>query len=47
MQTTSWHWLAHPAFNNAMELFLQRESGGMDEYLDDLNERLPFKAAQP
>jgi predicted N-acyltransferase len=46
MQTTSWHWLAHPAFNNAIEQFLQRESGGMDEYLDDLNERLPFKAAQ-
>ncbi len=42
--TTSWHWLAHPAFADAVERFLERETSGMELYLDDLNERTPFKS---
>lgn len=42
-KTWSAHWLAHPAFSNAIEEFLQRESGGIDSYIDELNERNPFR----
>jgi uncharacterized protein len=42
--TCSFHWLAHPAFADAVERFLQRESGGIDAYLDELAERLPIRA---
>jgi predicted N-acyltransferase len=37
--TYSSHWLAHPAFADAVERYLQRESGGIDAYVDELNER--------
>ncbi|WP_019141459.1 GNAT family N-acetyltransferase [Noviherbaspirillum massiliense] len=43
-KTWSAHWLAHPAFANAIEQFLQRETGGIEAYIDELNERSPFKA---
>ncbi|MBC7684627.1 MAG: N-acetyltransferase [Bdellovibrionales bacterium] len=47
-KTWSAHWLAHPAFADAVERFLEREKGGIDEYIDELNERNPFKeAAEP
>ena len=42
-RTWSAHWLAHPAFADAIERFLEREAGGIDEYLDELNERSPFR----
>jgi len=42
-RTWSAHWLAHPAFSDAIERFLEREAGGIDEYLDELNERTPFR----
>jgi predicted N-acyltransferase len=41
--TYSAHWLAHPAFADAVERFLERESAGVDHYLDHLAERSPFK----
>ncbi|MGL4577094.1 MAG: GNAT family N-acetyltransferase [Burkholderiaceae bacterium] len=41
--TCSYHWLAEPAFADAIDRYLQRERHGMDAYLDELNERLPFK----
>jgi predicted N-acyltransferase len=44
VKTTSAHWLAHPAFANAVERFLEREGAGIDNYLDDLAQRSPFKA---
>ncbi|MCS0589990.1 GNAT family N-acetyltransferase [Massilia norwichensis] len=44
-RTWSAHWLAHPSFSNAVETFLQRESGGIDDYIDELNERNPFKGS--
>jgi predicted N-acyltransferase len=42
-KTWSAHWLAHPAFSDAIERFLEREKGGIDEYIDELNDRNPFK----
>ncbi|MBJ7313127.1 GNAT family N-acetyltransferase [Rugamonas sp. CCM 8940] len=42
-KTWSAHWLAHPAFADAIERFLQRESGGIEAYIDELNERNPFR----
>jgi len=43
-RTYSAHWLAHPAFADAIERFLEREAGGIDDYLDELNERTPFRS---
>ncbi len=44
-QTWSAHWLAHPSFADAIERFLEREGEGISSYIDELNERNPFKAA--
>ena len=44
-KTWSAHWLAHPAFADAIERFLERENGGIESYIDELNERNPFRAA--
>ena len=41
--TYSAHWLAHPAFADAVERFLARESAGMAGYLEHLDERSPFR----
>ena len=41
--TRSAHWLAHPQFAAAIEDFLARETRGVAVYLDELNERSPFK----
>jgi predicted N-acyltransferase len=43
-KTWSAHWLAHPGFADAIERFLEREQGGIDDYIDELNDRNPFKA---
>jgi uncharacterized protein len=43
-RTWSAHWLAHPAFADAVERFLERESSGISRYLDELNEHTPFRA---
>jgi predicted N-acyltransferase len=42
-RTFSAHWLAHPSFADAIERFLEREAGGIDDYISELNERNPFK----
>ena len=41
--TRSFHWLAHPAFNRAVDEFLEQEGEGISGYVDELNERSPFK----
>ena len=41
--TWSAHWLAHPEFSHAVEDFLQREAGGVDQYIDELTDSSPFK----
>jgi len=45
VKTTSAHWLAHPAFADAVERFLEREGAGIENYMDHLGERSPFRSA--
>jgi len=44
LPVTTWsaHWLAHPRFVSAVEDYLRREAGGIELYMDELNERNPF-----
>jgi len=46
VQTWSAHWLAHPQFAQAVGDFLEREGAGVADYLDELNDRWPFKASE-
>ncbi len=41
--TCSAHWLAEPSFADAVDRFLERESMMMSGYMDELNERQPFR----
>jgi hypothetical protein len=41
--TRSAHWLAQPQFAQAVENYLIQEADAIAEYVDDLNERSPFK----
>ncbi len=41
--THSAHWLAHPAFADAVGEFLKRETGQIHAYVDELREHNPFK----
>jgi uncharacterized protein len=43
VKTTSAHWLADQRFASAVAEFLQREGAGVGAYVDELNERNPFK----
>jgi predicted N-acyltransferase len=43
IKTWSAHWLAQAAFADAVERFLEREAGGIDDYIGELNDRSPFK----
>ncbi len=43
VRTTSAHWLAHPAFADAVDRFLAREGAGVDQYLRELAQRNPLK----
>jgi predicted N-acyltransferase len=42
-KTRSLHWLAHPAFAEAVGDFLAREAIGIGHYVDELTEHDPFK----
>ena len=44
--TYSAHWVAHPEFRAAIGYFLQRETEGIAEYVDELNEHAPFRNGQ-
>ena len=44
VRTRSAHWLAHPAFADAVQQFLAREGQGIERYMDELDQRNPFKA---
>ncbi len=44
VRTVSAHWFAQPRFANAVRQFLSREAAGVDDYIDELDERAPFKA---
>ena len=45
VKTTSAHWLAHPAFADAVERFLEREGDGIASYMEELERRNPFRQA--
>ncbi|MFC5497365.1 GNAT family N-acetyltransferase [Caenimonas terrae] len=46
VKTTSCHWLAHPAFADAVERFLEKEGKGIENYLEHLDERSPFRRSE-
>ena len=46
VETWSAHWLRHPQVNDAVERFLVREAAGLENYIDELNERSPYKSRQ-
>jgi hypothetical protein len=46
VSTHSAHWLADPRFSKAVEEFLNREGRGIDNYLEHLDERNPFKRTE-
>ncbi len=39
------HWLKEPRFARAVEDFLERESGGIERYVDELAESSPYKTS--
>ncbi|VBB13079.1 GNAT family N-acetyltransferase [Burkholderia stabilis] len=41
--THSAHWLAHPAFSDAVARFLERETNHIHAYVDELREHDPFR----
>ena len=43
VKTHSAHWLAHPAFADAIERFLEREGSGIESYMEHLEARSPFR----
>ncbi len=43
--TRSAHWLAHPQFARAVDDFLRAERAGIADYVDELREHSPFRAA--
>jgi predicted N-acyltransferase len=45
--TRSAHWLAHPRFAQAVESWLERESRGIAQYVDELTEHAPFRRDGP
>ncbi len=47
VQTTSTRWLAHPAFAQAVDDFLQRERTGIHSYMGELESHSPFKRTEP
>ncbi len=47
VKTSSAHWLAHPAFADAIERFLEREGAGIESYMTELSDRSPFRQSLP
>jgi predicted N-acyltransferase len=43
VKTSSAHWLAHPAFADAVQRFLEREDQGIEGYLHELEQRSPLR----
>ncbi len=43
-KTYSLHFLNEPSFADAVAHFLEREQGGMDEYINELNDHSPYKS---
>jgi predicted N-acyltransferase len=47
VRADSAHWLAHPAFADAVARFLEREGQGVERYLEALERRSPLRAGGP
>ncbi len=47
VKTCSAHWIADPRFRDAVDRYLARERAGIDFYLDELEERSPFRGPRP
>ncbi|CAN7467031.1 GNAT family N-acetyltransferase [Trinickia sp. LjRoot230] len=45
--THSAHWLAHPAFSDAVARFLENEANLIHAHVDELREHHPFKPSKP
>ena len=45
VETPSAHWVAHPAFADAIARFLQREGEGMADYVQELKAHIPLRKA--
>lgn len=45
--TCSYHWLTHADFHQSVARFLSREAGSIEAYVDELEERSPYKGAPP
>jgi predicted N-acyltransferase len=45
--TRSFHWLAHPAFNRAIDEYLAREGAHVSAYIDELADHSPFREGKP
>ena len=43
VKASSAHWMSHPAFAEAVERYLARETQSMGHYLDELKQRSPLK----
>jgi predicted N-acyltransferase len=43
VQAASAHWLADPRFAEAVARFLEREEQGIENYMQDLEQRTPFR----
>lgn len=43
VETRSAHWIARHEFATAIEHFLAKEARGIEHYIDELNERAPFR----
>ncbi len=44
IRTASCHWIAEPAFADAVDDFLRREDSMLDGYLNELHDRAPFRS---
>ena len=47
VKASSAHWLAHPAFAQAVERFLEQEDEGVGQYLEELQQRSPLRKPLP
>jgi hypothetical protein len=43
VKTSSTHWIAHPEFSNAIANYLEREGQGIENYMEELETRNPFR----
>ncbi|MEM8860735.1 MAG: GNAT family N-acetyltransferase [Chloroflexota bacterium] len=43
IETTSWHWISHPGFADAIQRFLYQERPEILGYIEDAQRYLPFK----